>query len=259
MQMKTFKNSDEEFIKAVKECESIAGVLRALKLNPFGASYRGFRIRVKQLGLDTSHFTGAAHLRGKTHNWGKKMPITDFLIENSTSRGSSGLKKRLIKEGYFTYICSECGIDSWNAKPLSLQMDHINGCNTDNRLENLRLLCPNCHSQTPTFCRKIHANTISNRTKESKTGHAPKIRTKAKELRKIKPPRPIKFCQTCSKQIRNEATTCKACMTRPTKIEWPNCETLIAKLAETSYRALGRELGVSDNAIRKHIRNHGRV
>jgi Zn finger protein HypA/HybF involved in hydrogenase expression len=59
-----------------------------------------------------------------------------------------------IKEGLLIYKCYKCGIDSWNDEPINLQLEHINGNHFDNRLENLTLLCPNCHSQTKTFCRK---------------------------------------------------------------------------------------------------------
>ena len=64
------------------------------------------------------------------------------------------MKARLIKEGYIEYKCAICGIKDWLGQPLSLQLDHINGINDDHRLENLRLLCPNCHSQTDTYAGK---------------------------------------------------------------------------------------------------------
>jgi Zn finger protein HypA/HybF involved in hydrogenase expression len=64
------------------------------------------------------------------------------------------LKKKIIKENLLEYKCSKCGIFEWFGSPLSLQLDHINGINNDNRLENLRFLCPNCHTQTPTWGNK---------------------------------------------------------------------------------------------------------
>lgn len=256
MQMKTFKNSDEEFIKAVKECESIRGVLKSLNLAGQGANYRGFHIRVKRLGLDTSHFTGQGHLKGKSCSWSVKKDINDFLVEYSP-HNNGNIKRRLIKEGILPAKCCICSIDSWNEMPLSLQMDHINRCDTDNRLENLRLLCPNCHSQTHNFAgRNKGTSVFSKRIKENKPA---KIRVKTESVRDNRPLRSANFCKGCSKQISDNAKTCKACVPKTTKIEWPSCETLAAKLAEMSCRALSRELGVSDNAIKKHIRSHGTV
>ena len=68
--------------------------------------------------------------------------------------GIARLKERLVKEGILEYKCAECGISKWNNKPLSLHLDHINGINNDHRIENLRFLCPNCHSQTDTYAGK---------------------------------------------------------------------------------------------------------
>ena len=62
------------------------------------------------------------------------------------------LKKRLLRAGLLTNACAVCGINQWQGRPLVLELDHINGVSDDHRLENLRLLCPNCHSQTDTYC-----------------------------------------------------------------------------------------------------------
>lgn len=76
--------------------------------------------------------------------------VHDYLVKNSHIQ-TTHLKRRLIKEGILKNICDKCGIDKWMGVMLTLQLDHINGDNYDNRITNLRLLCPNCHSQTPTF------------------------------------------------------------------------------------------------------------
>ena len=84
---------------------------------------------------------------------GPKINTQDILDGKHPQYSTRNLKERLIKEGILTKICSECGItDEWNNKPITLQLDHINGVRDDHRLENLRLLCPNCHSQTDTYC-----------------------------------------------------------------------------------------------------------
>jgi 5-methylcytosine-specific restriction endonuclease McrA len=82
-----------------------------------------------------------------------RFPNEQVFVENSTY-SRTHLKKRIIKENILPYICSECGLkDMWNNKPIVLHLDHINGINNDNRIENLRFLCPNCHSQQPTYSR----------------------------------------------------------------------------------------------------------
>lgn len=83
-----------------------------------------------------------------------RLKSEEILIENSlVSR--SGLKTHIVNNQLLdSSICSECGIVDWNGAPISLHLDHINGINNDNRIENLRFLCPNCHSQTKTYCRR---------------------------------------------------------------------------------------------------------
>ena len=144
----------EKLEEVVKSSFSFAQVLKKIGLTPIGGNYRILQRKIKQFNLDISHFTGQGHLKGKSHNWSKTQPLKDILVENSTYQ-TCKLKKRLIKENLITNKCSECGLqDTWNGKKIVLQLDHINGNNSDNRLENLRILCPNCHSQTDTYAGK---------------------------------------------------------------------------------------------------------
>jgi 5-methylcytosine-specific restriction endonuclease McrA len=90
---------------------------------------------------------------GKGSNKGRQYHTADILLGNHPSYKTSMLKKRLVTEGILVYNCTSCGMgDEWNGDPIVLQLDHINGIHDDHRLENLRLLCPNCHSQTDTWC-----------------------------------------------------------------------------------------------------------
>lgn len=83
-----------------------------------------------------------------------KFRLEDILDGKHPQYQTNKLKKRLINEGVFENVCLQCGISVWNGQELILHLDHINGMPNDHRLENLRLLCPNCHSQTHTWCGK---------------------------------------------------------------------------------------------------------
>ena len=144
--------TDDNFVEAVKSNVSVAGVLRMLELGLTGGNYQSVHCHVRRLKLSTAHWTGQGHLKGRTHNWTKKRPLEEILVEDSDYLKGSHLKKRLIREEILADVCAECGLGSgWREKPLVLVLDHINGIHSDNRLTNLRVLCPNCDSQSSTF------------------------------------------------------------------------------------------------------------
>jgi 5-methylcytosine-specific restriction endonuclease McrA len=111
---------------------------------------------IKENNINISHFRPGR---------GRSTPIENFLKEDTIFRNAI-IKIRILKEGLLKYTCVLCGLGStWNGKDLSLQLDHINGISTDNRLSNLRFLCPNCHAQTDTFRGK---NSLKAREKRKK-------------------------------------------------------------------------------------------
>ena len=142
----------EEFDKIIKESFSYKEVLNKLGYGKnSGSSYATLKKRIKERDLDVSHFNGSKIYKGGGTT---PIPLEDILIENSTYTNMRTLKKRLVQEGKLEYSCTGegCNIENkWLGKPLTLQLDHINGVNNDHRIENLRFLCPNCHSQTDTF------------------------------------------------------------------------------------------------------------
>jgi hypothetical protein len=144
----------DQFIEAVKNSQSKAGVLKSLNLIISGGNYKTVDNLVKKFNLDTSHWTGKGHLKGKSNKWVKKLYETKDLLTESNTFQTYKLKQRLLKEGFLENKCSECGITNWNNKNLNMHLDHINGKSDDHRLENIRMLCPNCHSQTETYCAK---------------------------------------------------------------------------------------------------------
>jgi len=118
--------------------------------------------RVRELGLSTHHWTGQGHLRGRSHGWAKKLPLADVLRSPTRYRGgTAALKARLFREEILKAECEACGIDRWQGIPLVLHLDHRNGNREDNRLENLRVLCPNCHSQRQPIAVRIEDDTVS--------------------------------------------------------------------------------------------------
>lgn len=153
MKSKVYNYSDEEFIDIVQSSSNFTDCCRKIGLSINGSNGRNqIKKRCEELNLSYNHFyiTAAERRKGKP-----RYSLEEILIENSPYANRSALKQRLIKEGLLEYKCAICNNDgNWNGKPLSLQLDHINGINNDNRLENLRLLCPNCHSQTSTFSGK---------------------------------------------------------------------------------------------------------
>src|SRR5690242_3587059 len=103
--------TDQDLIAAVKSSLSIACVLKILRLSPTGSNYKAMHMHCSRLGLDTSHFTGQGHLRGKHHGWTPKRPLSEILVVRSTYMGStSKLKRRLIREGLLVNQCSRCGL-----------------------------------------------------------------------------------------------------------------------------------------------------
>lgn len=150
-----YKHTKEELEEAVKKSLAIAGVCRELNMKPCGGNYKTLHAKFKEWEIDTSHFTGAAWNQGSSFTpFGKTYALVDALVENSPYKSSTSLKRRLFKEGIKTKQCEKCGITKWNDEEITLELEHINGINTDNRIENLKILCPNCHSQTSTFRNK---------------------------------------------------------------------------------------------------------
>lgn len=144
------KYSDESFTEAVRVSTSVRQVLMVLGLRGAGGNYALAKKRISELGLDSSHFTGMGHLKGKKHTWAKKIPLSEILVENSSYTCSNKLRIRLLNEGGWKAECTSCHRTTWLDKPIPLELDHVNGISNDNRKENLRMLCPNCHAFTPT-------------------------------------------------------------------------------------------------------------
>ena len=152
--MKLYKYTEEQLRDAVKTSASMRQVLQISNVAAYGGNYDVLRNAIKHFDLDTLHFTGQAWNKGK--KLPPKQPIKNYL--NKFHIQSYKLRNRLLKDGIFDHRCSECENTKWLNQPIPLELDHINGNNKDNRLKNLRLLCPNCHALTPTYRSKKSAS-----------------------------------------------------------------------------------------------------
>lgn len=140
---------EDDLREAVHQSISVAQVIRELGLAYGGPSYRAVKSEVLRLGLDVSHWKGQRHGTSRPG----LIPWAQVLVEGSPYKIKEDRKKRLVSEGLLKDCCAICGLSPlWNGKPLVLRLDHINGVRDDNRLTNLRFICPNCDSQTDTFC-----------------------------------------------------------------------------------------------------------
>lgn len=142
----------ELLTEAVQGSCSFAGVVRFLHLRQAGGTQAYIARRIRAFGIDTSHFTGQAHAKGQRH---PKICAGQLLVPRPPhARRVPGQRLRqALRELGRPDLCAGCGIGpSWHGRPLSLEVDHINGDWCDNRPENLRILCPNCHATTETYC-----------------------------------------------------------------------------------------------------------
>lgn len=142
--------TDTQLRDAVKRSRSIRQTLIRLGIRAEGGNYKTIQGDMQRLGLDTSHFTGKRWRSGSSRPTFRARDLSEVLIENSHV-DTTTIRKRLLREGVKEHRCECCGTTEWLGRPVPLELDHINGIYNDHRLENLRLLCPNCHAQTDTY------------------------------------------------------------------------------------------------------------
>lgn len=145
------KWTKEKLINAVNKSDCKSDVLRELNIKLNSGNFQTLDKKLREFGIDDSKLV-YDYSRG--NKWKPKIGDHEIFKENSTYR-SGALKRKIIKNGLIPYKCQKCGIiNEWLGEEIVLHLDHINGINNDNRIDNLRFLCPNCHSQTSTYCRK---------------------------------------------------------------------------------------------------------
>lgn len=251
--MNEYKNREILTI-AVANSNTIADVCRYFGLSPKGSNYNSIKTAINSFGIDTSHFKRQSN-KGIKHR-----DLSEILI-NGLPCNATKLKKRLIREGVKKYQCEKCGLSEWNNEPITLELHHINGNHNDNHLENLQILCPNCHSQTVSFVGKnkniVDDNAIAELLKREERCKEEILSNKYYwgELRKTDS-KPLKKCMMCGKEYkgRGEKYCSKECANKSAqKMNITKEQLLTAATTTSSLIQLGKLFNMTDNGIRKWL------
>lgn len=212
---------------AIQNSSSIREILRYLGLSASGDAYKQVRKWAGTHDLELPKSFRPAY---------KRMTLEDKLQKGVPVK-SSTLLVELVAAGLKKNQCEKCGQDNlWHGEPLTLHLDHIDGDHDNNLIENLRILCPHCHQQTPTFGAK---------------------NAKFKPARKY-------FCECGQEKTNKEVNHCNDCyleerkkLINHTDNPWPPVSDVLMWLETSSFVAVGKKIGVSDNAVRKFIKRSG--
>lgn len=232
-------------VNLISKCNNINDVCKNLGLKGTNTEYTRIRKIIEKYHIDTSHFC----VDNSNRKANKKYTAEDIFKENSTYK-KSALKFKLVKLGYKEWKCERCERTKWEGEQIPLEVHHVNGINTDNRLENLQLLCPNCHAITDNYCGKNikRENTLPVKHK-------------------------VKICKYCGKEFIGRGDYCSSKCVQNSKLdtlkearlkanpdanlEYPTKEWLEEAIKIKSFCDIAREYGVTDNAVRRWCKKYG--
>ena len=227
--MRKYDWNVEKLREVVKNCINFGEVLDALQIPRQGNNIKTLRGILDKEEIDYSHFTGRAREYTKSN-----VKDINYYLTNQGYIQTCKLKDKLLREGIKENKCEICKITEWNGKPLVMQLHHIDGNNRNNSLNNLQMLCPNCHSQTDNYCGS------ANITEETNKKH---------------------YCPDCGKEINKDSKYCSVCIHKHRKDfggKCPEMKQLIQDYLELkSFTGIGNKYGVTDNSVRKWFKKYG--
>jgi len=242
------KYTKEILENAVKETLSIRSTLIALGLTPSGGNYRRIKKLIVYYGIDISYFKGQGiH---KETSLGPKLSKEEFIKLHLTQESlikSSKVREKIVYYGLKENICEKCHKTKWLHYCIPLELHHKNGNNIDNRLCNLQILCPNCHTIMHMLDRKT-------KKRKRKNKYTCRMRKSKNTFTKI--------CLVCDNTFKTQNKKSKYCSTECAKesrekIDWPTKEKLEKLVWEMSTVQLAKKLGVSDKAVEKRCKKYG--
>lgn len=222
---------DEDFIEIIKSSTTWTEILKKCGYNSLGTNITVIK-RCQRLNIDISHLPyGQGDNRNQIGKNKKTYKIEEILVEKSTYNNGTRLKKRLIKEKDYEYKCYNCNLTEWMGKPIPIEVEHINGIHTDNRIENLTFLCCNCHALTNTYKGKNVKNKVTSE------------KNKCKKCDKVLSHKTSSYCNKCIHTVIKR------------KVERPSYEELLEQINNKVTKVeLGNKYGVSERTIKNWIK-----
>lgn len=237
--------TEAEAREAIAESQSWAEALRRLGYGQTGGNPKVLKARAARWGISTDHFDPYAAARRPR----PKIPLEEILVEHS-AYSRKDLKERLYRSGLKEPRCEMCGQDEhWRGRRIGLILDHVNGVRDDNRFENLRIVCPNCAATLDTHCGRNKPSVPVSRSC-AQCDRTFRVRYGGHE-----------YCsRACFHAARRANGSSLVGIGKPELrvVERPPHDGLLREIEELGYRAVGRRYGVSDNAIRKWLRQYER-